>query len=57
MKRKGYKRFMENIQNRGPNLKVAAMYISVYGLTRKIIFHMCNTSLMFGTLQRASPKN
>lgn len=57
MERKGYKRLMENIQNRGPNLKVAAMYISVCGLTRKIIFHMCNTSSMFGTLQRASPKN
>ena len=35
MERKGYKRFMENIQNRGPNLKVVPMYISVYGLTRK----------------------
>ena len=57
MERKGYKRLMENIQNRGPNLKVAAMYISVCGPTRKIIFHMCNISSMFGTLQRASPKN
>ena len=57
MERKGYKRFMENIQNRGPNLKVVAIHISVYGLTRKIFFHMCNTSLIFRTLQRASPKN
>ena len=35
MERKGYKRLMENIQNRGPNLKVVTMYISVYGLTQK----------------------
>lgn len=35
MERKGYKRFTENIQNREPNLKVVAIYISVYGLTQK----------------------
>lgn len=35
MERKGYKRFTENIKNREPNLKVVAIYISVYGLTQK----------------------
>ena len=58
MEREGFKRCMENIHDRGANIKVVATdrHVSIRSDMKKI-FHICNTSSMFGMWQKVSPKN